>query len=220
VRTQIDHLVIAATDIERGVQHARSILGVELPQGGVHPKMGTHNHLMRLGEEMFLEVIAINPDGEPPSRPRWFGFDDPAVRERLEQEPAFLTWVVNTDDIHALMKQAAISFGVAEPVSRGNLNWQFGLPRDGRLLAGGMLPYVIEWETETHPASGMADLGCTLQRLTIEHPNAHWLTSVLDSIGAAHLVEVVQGKVGTVPVMTATIMTPDGEKTLSSLKGQ
>lgn len=136
MRTRVDHLVIAATDIDRGADWAERMLGVRVPVGGVHPAMGTHNHLMRLGDEMFLEVIAINPDGAVPDKPRWFGMDDPSVRQRLEREPAFLAWVANTDDIHGLLDAAPISFGRATPVTRGSLNWQFALPSDGRLLAG------------------------------------------------------------------------------------
>ena len=43
--------------------------------GGEHPRMGTHNLLLRLGDSVFLEVLSPNPDAPPPSRPRWFGLD-------------------------------------------------------------------------------------------------------------------------------------------------
>ncbi|MCJ2165981.1 MULTISPECIES: VOC family protein [unclassified Pseudodesulfovibrio] len=216
MQTKVDHLVIAATDIDRGVDYAESLLGVQMPKGGVHEKMGTHNHLMQLGDALFLEVIAINPQGEPPTRPRWFGLDDPFVRARLDREPAFLAWVVNTDDIHTLMAQSAISLGRAESVSRGDLNWQFGLPSDGRLLAGGMIPYVIQWGTGEHPAARMADLGCRLIGLDIHHPYPEWIGAVLNSIGPVGMVQVHKAASGTPPYMTASIDTPAGIRLLSS----
>lgn len=216
MRTRVDHLVIAATDIDRGADWAERMLGVRVPVGGVHPAMGTHNHLMRLGDEMFLEVIAINPDGAVPDKPRWFGMDDPSVRQRLEREPAFLAWVANTDDIHGLLDAAPISFGRATPVTRGSLNWQFALPSDGRLLAGGMLPYIIQWETESHPAGGMADLGCRLLGLEIHHPYPEWITPVLDAIGPVDLVTVHRAAPMELPRMTARIETPDGVRVLES----
>ena len=62
--------------------------------------MSTHNHLMRLGNSAFLEVISIDPDAPAPARTRWFDLDDPAMRARLALsgktsiggEPMVSTW--------------------------------------------------------------------------------------------------------------------------------
>jgi len=54
----LDHLTVAALSLDEGVAHVRRALGVEIPPGGAHPIMGTHNHLMQLGNSVFLEVIA------------------------------------------------------------------------------------------------------------------------------------------------------------------
>ncbi|WP_319522045.1 VOC family protein [uncultured Desulfosarcina sp.] len=216
MQTQIDHLVIGARTLTEGVNYVKDLLGVDMPFGGVHPKMGTHNHLMRLGNDAFLEIIAVNHDIEPPERPRWFGLDDAFIRQQIEQQPSLLTWVVNTQDIKALMSQSTFSLGKAELISRGNLNWYFGLPDDGRLLAGGMLPYAIEWQTDKHPSANMADLGCRLSGLEIYHPYPRWLQSALSSIGALDLVKVHALPKNEVPYMLATINTPAGIKELSS----
>ena len=67
--TVIDHLVIAAETLEQGAEYVLKMLGVDIPFGGVHPKMGTHNLLMQLGNTLFLEVIAINPDAAALAHP-------------------------------------------------------------------------------------------------------------------------------------------------------
>ena len=85
IQTQIDHLVIGARSLTEGVNYVKDLLGVDMPYGGVHPKMGTHNHLMQLGNDAFLEIIAVNHNSEPPDRPRWFGLDDGFIRQRIEQ---------------------------------------------------------------------------------------------------------------------------------------
>ena len=126
-----------------------------MPYGGVHEKMGTHNHVLQLGGNVFLEVMAINPDTEPPENPRWYGLDDPYIRRQIKAQPTLLTWVVNTKNIEKLLQQTTFEFGKATLLSRGNLSWYFGLPDDGRLLAGGMVPYVIEWQTDRHPSEYM-----------------------------------------------------------------
>ena len=217
MKTQIDHIVIGAADLAQGVAYVRERLGVEVPFGGVHETMGTHNHLMQLGNNSFLEIIAVNPGGGPVGRPRWYGLDDPLVRQRISVQPVLLAWVVNTTDINALLLNAGISFGKATFIRRDNLSWYFGLPGDGRLLAAGLLPYVIEWQTESHPAVNMADLGCRLLNLHIHHSRPEWVGDILKSINARGLVTVHSLPENETPYLAADIRTPSGVKTLKGI---
>lgn len=215
--TVIDHLVIAAETLEQGAEYVLKMLGVDIPFGGVHPKMGTHNLLMQLGNTLFLEVIAIKPEATAPPHPRWFGLDDALIRHSLKDGPALLTWVVNTQDINSLMQNASFDFGQAELISRGDLSWYFGLPEDGRLLAGGMLPYVIQWQSDKHPAANMKNTGCKLKQLTLYHPNAAWLKSILEPIGITQQVKIEALPRDVTPYLQATIKTPAGIRTLRSI---
>ena len=212
----LDHLVVGAETLEQGVTYVKEQLGVAIPKGGEHPSMGTHNHLMQLGGNVFLEVIAVNPDAPAPDRPRWYGLDDPFVRARLRTQPRLLGWVVNTTDLTGLQAKTSFSFGEATRVSRGDLTWDFGIPDDGRLLAGGMLPYLIQWHTDTHPAERMRNVGCTLEKLELHHPQPEWLSAILNEIGAAELVEVRGLNGNAAPFLEAHIETPAGTKMLSS----
>jgi hypothetical protein len=216
MRANLDHLVIAAATLEDGVAYVRDLLGVDIPPGGFHAKMGTRNHVMQLGGEVFLEVLAVDPELAAPTRPRWFGLDDPHVLASLARRPALLTWVVNTPDIHAFMKQTQIGFGTPEPVSRGDLNWLFGVPDDGHLPAGGMLPSVIQWQCSPHPATRMWDRGCRLRSFEIHHPRAAWLGDALTGAGADHLVEIRPLPANAAPYLLARIETPDGSRELRS----
>ena len=74
-RSIIDHLVIAVRSLEDGVAYITEQLGVLPVPGGEHPRMGTHNALVRLGDTTYLEVIAANPGAATPQRARWFGLD-------------------------------------------------------------------------------------------------------------------------------------------------
>lgn len=216
MKTRIDHLVIGAFNLKKGVSFVKEILGIDIAYGGMHMQMGTHNHLVKLGNDVFLEVIAINPDIEPPKAPRWYGLDDPFIRRQIAQQPILLTWVVNTENINQFVQKASVSFGKPELINRGELSWYFGIPDDGRLLAGGMLPYVIEWQTDSHPASKMPEAGCRLQSLEIHHPFPDWLQSVLESINALDLVKVHALPKNEIPYLIAHLNTPNGKKKLLS----
>jgi hypothetical protein len=216
MQTRIDHFVIGASDLAQGVSYVKDCLGVDMPYGGVHIKMGTHNHLMLLGDGIFLEVIAINPDMESPETPRWFGLDDPHIIQQLRAKPALLTWVVNTEDINGLLGQTQFPFGKAQMIRRGDLSWYFGLPEDGRLIAGGMLPYVLEWQSDFHPSKNMADKGCRFQHLEIFHSNPTWFQSVLRSIGAENIASLHALPKNSPPYLAVHIDTPNGVKILRS----
>lgn len=43
-------------------------------------QFGTHNRCLGMEDGIYLEVIAVDPEAPPPSRPRWFGLDDPSMQ--------------------------------------------------------------------------------------------------------------------------------------------
>lgn len=214
--TNLDHIIVGAATLAQGVAYIREQLGVDIPKGGEHPLMGTHNHVMQLGSNTFLEVIAINPVADRPTRPRWFGLDDALIRQSLEQQPRILTWAVNTNALADLQKRVDVDLGVITPLSRGELNWLFAVPDDGRLLAGGMLPNVLQWETSAHPSGNMTDLNCRLHKLNIYHPYPEWLSTVLADMNASDLAVVHALTDNASAYLTAEIETPNGLVVLSS----
>lgn len=213
--TRFDHLVVAADSVSAGVDYLERHLGVQLPKGGEHPRMGTHNHLMQLSASSFVEVIAIDSDAAPPSRPRWFGLDDPYVQASLAASPRLLTWAINTPHLASLALDA-VPLGRIEPMSRGALDWDITIAADGGLAAGGLLPVALQWHCDTHPAAGMQDLGCRLVGLTLHHPRAEWLAECLQRLGAAELATVESLADGEAAWLEAELDTPRGRRILSS----
>ena len=47
MKTQIDHLVVAAHTLEQGVQWCEATLGITPEAGGEHSQFGTHNKLFK-----------------------------------------------------------------------------------------------------------------------------------------------------------------------------
>lgn len=203
----LDHLVVGAASLEQGVAHLRDLLGLELPFGGSHPLMGTHNCLTRIGDGIFLEIIAIEPGRTAPPRPRWFGLDDPAQRRRIAERPALIAWVAGTRDINAALRDAPADLGTPVEMTRGDLVWQIGIRDDGALPEAGVLPVLIQWPPGPHPSGRMTDLGIRLGALRLRHSDPGRIHLALDALGAAGLAEVASG---TVPGIEADLRLPDG----------
>lgn len=174
MKTVFDHLVVSAMSLDRGARMVETALGVPLEPGGRHPLMGTHNRLLSLGPEEYLEVIAIDPEAAPPGRPRWFRLD------RFAGPPRVTNWVLATDDLDAALAAAPEGGGgVATALERGPYRWRMGVPADGTLPFDDACPALIEWQGGRHPARALPDRGCRLLRLEIAHPRADRLRSAL-----------------------------------------
>lgn len=209
--TRLDHLVVAATDLASGTAWLETRLGVAVSPGGAHPRMGTHNRVLRLGDGVYLEVIAIDPDAAPPGRPRWFGLDEPALAARLAERPRLVAWVAATDDLEAAAAASPFPLGPVAEMTRGDLVWRITIPDDGRLVEGGAVPPLIEWPRGVHPTNRMPAFGCTLERLTIRHAEPGRIAAGLAAIGLADTtVDIVGGG----PSLAASLVTPAGHVVL------
>ncbi len=208
---QFDHITLAADNLRAGVAHAEAALGVTIPTGGAHPLMGTHNHLLRLGDTLFLEIIAPDPAAGPLSRRRWFGLDDPRLRAELAASPRLMTWVLATDDMETALREVPHAAGPAVTVTRGDLAWLMSVPDDGSMPFGGAFPTLIQWPLVPHPASRMPDLGCSLVSFEIAHPDAELITRSLRPFFDDPRVRFSQA---TTPSLSATIRTAHGMRQL------
>lgn len=201
---RVDHLVLACTDLAQGARFVRDRLGVQSQPGGKHLLMGTHNALLRLGPRVYLELIAIDPDGAA-QRPRWFGLDSEPVRERIARGPFLLTWVAACSDVVAA---AALDsrFGEVIGASRGAFSWRITVPADGRLNFDGVLPTLIQWDGAAHPCDGLDERDCALAELQVQHPSAPLIRPLFDALGLGAPVRLRTGDAA----IGARIATPRG----------
>lgn len=196
---RLDHLAIAARTLDEGAAWAEARLGCPLAPGGTHAAMGTHNRLLSLGPDLYLEVIAIDPAAEPPSRPRWFGLDG------FEGPPRLQAWILAVDDI------ARAPAGAGHPLGleRGALRWQMAVPEDGALPYDGMHPAVIAWEGDDHPTRHLPDRGLRLDTLTVSHPEAGALAGLCSGLDDPRVVFAPGA-----PGLHARLTCPTGEVVL------
>ncbi|MFQ6554002.1 VOC family protein [Aestuariibius insulae] len=199
---EFDHIAVVAPSLEAGKTFVRERLGVDVPDGGAHPLMGTHNCLMKLGQDEFFEIIAIDPDAPDPGRSRWFGLDN------LGDGPIRVgNWICRTEDVDRAIDTVEAETGPAIAMTRGDLNWRITVPEDGSLPYGGGVPTLLEWPERPFPGSRMPDLGCALERLTIRHPEAARIEAMLE--GKLTDPRIVF-ETGETVALKAAIRTPDG----------
>jgi hypothetical protein len=204
--TCLDHITVVAPSLDVGSRFVHQALGMEPGPGRTHPGMGTHNRLLALGEFVYLEVIAPDPDAPPVSRPRWFGLD----LVTPDTIPRLAAWVARTDDIAS----AAIpELGPVETMSRAGHTWQMSVTIDGGLPMSGAAPSLIQRASTVHPASVLPDVGLRLRRLRIHHPTPALVLAALDRIGLASDPEVAVLH-GNTCMLVAEIDTPSGPREL------
>ena len=117
---QFDHIAIGCTDLAEGTAWVEEQLGVALRPGGKHVQFGTYNTLLGMGD-LYLEVIAKDPDAPAIDRPTWFDLDNFKPPARLH------TWIASTTDIQTCInaaKEIGVDYGEPVSLTRGNLSWQ------------------------------------------------------------------------------------------------
>jgi hypothetical protein len=184
----VDHLLYAVTDLEQGRDEIERLLGVRPARGGRHLDYGTHNALLSLGDAIYLEVIAPDPELPEPAR-------GPLFDARPPRGPHLASWVLRRDAIdeaHAAAGGAGVDLGRIESGGReqpdgSRLTWRLSDPYAPRLDRA--VPFLIAWGDTPHPAA-TAPRGGALVGLRVEHPAPERVRGALAALEAE--LEVVQ----------------------------
>jgi hypothetical protein len=207
VPAMLDHILLGCSDLDRGIEFVEKHTGVRAAFGGVHPGRGTQNALLSLGERHYLEIIALDP--KQSSVPDHYGL------QKLT-EPRIVTWAAHPGDLTQFaerLRKSSIAFEGPNPGSRKRpdgrlLQWKILNLKDDR---GGLLPFFIEWSTDTvHPSSD-APAGCRISHFEIAAPDSPQLTKIAQALGLD-----VKISSASKPQLLATIAGPKGELTLTS----
>jgi hypothetical protein len=201
--SRLDHLVYGTPNIEETVDQLERQTGVRAMPGGQHLGHGTRNALLALGPSMYLEILGPDPEQPEPDEPRWLEIDDLTA-------PRLITWAATASPLAALVDRATalgIDLGEVQSAHRrqpdgGDLHWELTDP--SVMLAGGLVPFFIDWGWGPHPAD-IAPGGVTFTALRAEHPEPDAVESLLRAL---HL--NVEVRPGQRPALLATLDCPKG----------
>lgn len=202
----LDHILMGAPDLNRSTAAFAELAGVTPGGGGSHAGFGTRNELVSLGDGLFFEIIAPDPDQAAS------GHRAEAL-ERLDA-PSMHAFCLRSDDIAEVANRAQMAgIKTLEPVQMGRtrtdgvrLNWEilyFNAPEWGEAL-----PFVIDWKGSQHPAQTSPG-GCVLTEFTVLHPRAIALQTLYRALGID-----VPVKSAMTPGYLVRLETPKGEVVL------
>lgn len=190
----LDHLTVIAPTLAEGVAHVRACLNLDVPFGQRHAYMGTHNHLLQLGGSVYLEIVALDPEGRAPGRPRWFGLDDQkSVRATWDEGRRLRGWVARTDGIDAILAGRESIFGRKVALPTDAPTFDFAIPDDGSLPFDGAMPSLIDRRGKPRSMATVADLGARLQSFGLAHPEPARIVQLYRDLNVDRPPEVVMG---------------------------
>jgi len=175
---ELDHIILAINDLERGIRDFTRRTGVMPELGGEHRGRGTHNALVSLGSQRYLEIVA--PISTQP--------DSTLTNLLAKKELTPFHWALRTRDIAGLVALLrARGFAVSDPRSGSRvrpdgtvLSWQIARLQDSALSVA---PFFIEWSAASpHPGS-TSPSGCRLSDLHLVERRPERLSLLLTTLG-------------------------------------
>jgi len=174
-RTDIDHLIIAISNLDRGMQDFAALTGVTPEKGGQHPGRNTQNALVSLGNGLYLEILAPAPTVSNP--------------ESVIPFPKLTLggWALhgNLDAQLASLKAAGFATVGPTPGSRqkpdgGMLEWRTGGAQGAGLA---LAPFLIQWSGRAPHPSTTAPRGCTLDNVIVREADPTNLQKFFTAVG-------------------------------------
>lgn len=175
----IDHLLIGTPELALGCQYISELFGTEPVFGGVHPGIGTCNALLGLEDDVYIEIIAPDPEQTA---------DLPLAKYlRGLKQTALMWWAVRCHDFDALaerLQQNDVEVLSRQPGSRRlpdgrELLWELLIPGSAEFQAA--IPFFIEWnDMALHPSRTLPVCGA-LNSMQVSHPASGKLQQILGS---------------------------------------
>ena len=170
---KLDHIVLGCNTLQEGTDYVEKKLGLTLSEIGNHLHMGTHNRVIKISENIYLEVIAIDPNANKPKHFRWFNLDNKKQQARLKKSPQIIGYVIENQNPDMLK-----FYNPFFEASRGNYCWEFAMPKsddtliNDELIESGLVPSLIKWKSKK-PVYKMLNNHFELEKIKIELTQNH-----------------------------------------------
>ena len=198
-----DHFIFGGPELESMRRNFASMTGIEATLGGRHPGLGTRNALASLGDGVYFELLAVDPEQslEGNMGGRLQAFEKAHLfAYMLKARDGELEAAKTVLDRHGI---ASDLFDASRTTPDGTvLRWRLLVPRDNPF--GDFVPKFIDWLDTPHP-SGANARGCRFESFSMGHPQARDLSALLGELDAQVPVQRADQ-----PYMHLTVDTPRG----------
>ena len=181
-KRKIDHIVYAVPNLEEAIGDLEKRLGIQPTFGGYHTTKGTKNALVNLGNECYLEILAIDEKNTNIKAPRWMGVD-------LAGPPQITRWslkssqlVQDSQIIQGYHPEMGVIEGGQRKMTDGRLlTWNMILPLAAPRVE--LMPFMTDWQrSDIHPARELPKT-CKLEGLQFYHPSPESISGYFDQLG-------------------------------------
>lgn len=176
----LDHMLWAVPDLDEGCEQFAAATGVLPGNGGSHDGFGTRNALASLGDQIYFEVISIDPAQT--------NFKRRAQQIADLQAPILQTFGIRGTGLIEYRDTARkLGLNASDPVHMSRMRddgvkieWQSIYIDDP--VWGGMLPFLIDWMGSQHPCETTPQ-GLEFNSFTALHPRSDDLRALYDALG-------------------------------------
>jgi len=187
MKRKIDHIVYAVPDLEVAINEFEKLSGVRPVFGGYHTTKGTKNAIVNLGNDCYLEILAIDEENASVTPPRWMGID-------FIKTPQITRWSLKSNQLNQdseILQKYHAEMGIIQSGQRktntGELTWEMILPLATPAVE--LIPFMTDWQNSTvHPTHNLPQQ-CKLIDLAFTHPNPTVIQSVFDELGVDIIVQ-------------------------------
>lgn len=193
----IDHIILAINNLENGIAQFKGRTGIAPGFGGVHPDSFTHNALVALDGETYIEIMAPRPDAQNAG-------EDFKKFETLTP----IGWAVRTRNIEktkAKLKSAGFVTTATRPGSRAKPDGSLLKWSTFRIESQDEFPFFIQWGDSTIHPSATSPKGCMFRSLQVTTPHPDSWSPLIDRLALD-----VQVTEGTKSSLELSIATPKG----------
>jgi len=199
---QLDHVVLAVSDLDQAKSDFETQTGVMPADGGAHDGLGTRNALVAFDNNVYLEIIAPDPEQE---------LED-TMGEKLSQlsSPRLLHWAIRSKNLNKVFDRAdniKLYPGQVKAMSRKvpdgpRMKWEvLGI---GGHEDAGCVPFYIDWLRASHPTKKMPKVG-NLKSFQVSIPTESLALKLLTP--APKFVEIEEGH----PKIALSFESPKGD---------
>lgn len=183
--SRLDHIVLGAPSLQEGIDYVENLTGCRAVFGGKHQQFGTQNALLKIGNLIYLEILAPDPDN-PKSENLWMGIselDKPRVTRYAikSKQIAKDAKVLNSyEEEHGFCQ-------VGKRVKSDGelLKWELTVPL--AMPKTSCIPFLIDWGTTIHPSISLKSCA-ELLKFERFSPNYVKLNSIFEDLNLNSLI--------------------------------